>query len=264
MNCNEIQDLLHPLVDGEMPAKDKNVVTDHLIDCLDCQRAYALINETRTKLSQLHRYRAPDSLKKSIIAQIESENLTLQQKPVSYFKVSRLKPVMTHSIAALCGGFGIFILTQLSAPPALEAQQLQQQILNAHVRSLMDESVMQIASGDSHTVLPWFSGKLNFAPSVKDLNPKGFILIGGRVDYINDMKVAAIVYLRRKHKINLFIVANTQDFNSTTELAKSNWSRHGYNLVAWHDADFRYWAVSDISVNELTDFSNLLANTIDE
>lgn len=159
----------------------------------------------------------------------------------------------THAAAALAGGVVLYSLLAPTPDPAMPGEA----ILAAHVRSLMDQNITQVTSEDKHTVAPWFAGKIEFAPKVRDLGSQGFKLVGGRVDYLRDTKVAALVYLRRKHQINLFVTpGGTGTEDGAADMA--HWSRNGYNVVGWRDKDFRYWAISDLSAEELETFSNLV------
>ena len=111
----------------------------------------------------------------------------------------------------------------------------------------MATHLTDVASSDQHTVKPWLDTKLDFAPAVFDLTNDGFPLIGGRLDYIENRPVAALVYQRRKHFINLFI----WPAESVMTAANKTISRQGYQLVHWIDGDFNYWAVSDVSESDL-------------
>ncbi|HMC28557.1 MAG TPA: anti-sigma factor, partial [Verrucomicrobiae bacterium] len=134
---------------------------------------------------------------------------------------------------------------QLRRPGA--DQLLATQLIASHVRSLMANHLTDVASSDQHTVKPWLDAKLDFAPAVADLASEGFPLIGGRLDYLDNRPVAALVYQRRKHFINLFVWPAGSD---VAKAAKTI-TRQGYQLLHWADSDFNYWAVSDVNVNDL-------------
>jgi anti-sigma factor RsiW len=114
---------------------------------------------------------------------------------------------------------------------------------------------MDVESTDQHTVKPWFDGKLDFAPPVVDLATQGFPLVGGRLDYIGRRNVAALVYQRQKHFINLFI---WPEENSGTRLPEVQ-TIQGYNVVSWSRKAMDYFAVSDLNSTELGQFANLLS-----
>jgi anti-sigma factor RsiW len=115
----------------------------------------------------------------------------------------------------------------------------------------MASHLTDVASSDQHTVKPWFTGKLDFAPRVVDLAGQGSPLVGGRLDYLEGHPAAAMVYQRRKHLINLFIWPAADGGTDTIPKATS---RHGFNVVSWRVMGIEYWAVSDLNARELLDF----------
>jgi anti-sigma factor RsiW len=128
------------------------------------------------------------------------------------------------------------------------------QVVANHVRSLLAAQLVDVVSSDQHTVKPWFDGKIDFAPEVRDLSANGFPLVGGRLDYLDGKTIAALVYHRNKHPINLFITpAPTSRSTSTTTT-----NRRGYNVVAWTNNSMNYWAVSDLNQAELREFTELV------
>ena len=131
---------------------------------------------------------------------------------------------------------------------------LAMQVVNGHVRSLMVEHLSDVASTDQHTVKPWFSGKLDYSPPVKDLAADGFPLIGGRLDYMDDRPVAALVYKHQLHTINVFV----WPVRSKTSSAYSSMARLGFNVRAWQGEGMQYWAVSDLNSSDLQKFSEIL------
>jgi anti-sigma factor RsiW len=111
-----------------------------------------------------------------------------------------------------------------------------------------------VASSDPHTVKPWFEGKLDFAPPAKDLTGQGFPLVGGRLDYLHDRPVAAIVYQRRKHTINLFVWPSSP----ADDAAPAKASRQGFHMLRWTSSGMTFWAISDLNEGELQEFVRLI------
>ena len=135
-----------------------------------------------------------------------------------------------------------------------EASRLEQDVLAAHVRSLLQDSPIQVASSDAHTVKPWFAGRVDFSPEVKDLAPEGFPLLGGRLDYVGGRRVGAVVYKRRLHTINVFMWPSSSLGHAAPQLV----TRNGYNLLAWSRGGVAYWAVSDLAAGDLRQLQGLL------
>jgi len=149
-------------------------------------------------------------------------------------------------VLALAWSIGLY----LALPGAEES--LEKEIVASHARSLMANHALDVASSDQHTVKPWFNGKVDFSPVVADLSAQGFTLAGGRLDYVGQRPVAALVYTHRKHYINLYVWP-------TDRLdAQRGATRQGYHLLHWtHDA-MAYWAVSDVNPVDLAQFRDEL------
>ena len=124
---------------------------------------------------------------------------------------------------------------------------LAQSIVSSHVRSLIGTHLLDVPSSDRHTVKPWFNGRLDFSPDVKDFADRGFPLVGGRIEVIASHPAAALVYRRREHVINVFVWP--------TESSAGELTQKGYNMIHWSKAGMTYWAVSDLNLDELRQFA---------
>jgi anti-sigma factor RsiW len=131
---------------------------------------------------------------------------------------------------------------------------LEHDVLSAHVRALLQESPVQVAASDQHAVKPWFAGRVDFAPEVKDLTGEGFPLVGGRLDYIGGRRVGALVYKRRLHTIDVFMWPEKGGDEASPRLV----TLQGYNVLTWHRKDLTFWAISDLNAGELRELQSLL------
>jgi anti-sigma factor RsiW len=196
------------------------------------------------------RYKAPPGLERRI------RHMVSQEAP-SPGLVERLRASWMQWLPVgasfACGALlAVSVMTYRDAATGEDA--MEQQVVASHVRSLMASHLTDVASTDQHTVKPWFTGKLDFAPPVVDLAQQGFPLVGGRLDYLQDRPVAALVYQRRGHTINVFVLPARDGGQAPA----SPGVHHGYQLARWEQSGMRFWAVSDISRDEMTKFTTAL------
>lgn len=246
MSCERTEELIHAYVDGELDMVNSLDIERHLNECQICSKSYAALLALRSAVGSV--YHAPPAQLHQRVASVVNRNL----KPRS-----RSRTISWQWVAFACSfvllnflSWGVFHL--LSRPSADDV--LAHELVASHVRSLMADHLADVPSSDQHTVKPWFNGKLDFSPPVIDLDDQGFTLVGGRLDYVNDRPVAALVYQRRKHFVNLFIwpETNDSDHSGTTTTVQ------GYDVVYWRQSDMNCWAVSDLNMEELKEFTQLL------
>jgi anti-sigma factor RsiW len=252
--------LLHGLVDGELDAANTIAIETHLKGCPDCRAELEQIQAVRDLIAAAPlRERAPESLHTRIGLMIDAE-----AGPAPGVQTASRPARMPGRLAWAGGGVAAHVLngrwlsgamTGLVAAslalavvmPQLTHTDMEDQLVQSHVRSLLVGHLVDIPTSNRHVVKPWFDGKVDFAPQVPDLADQGFPLVGGRLDYIGDREVAAIVYRRHLHVINLFVRPA-----HTLSLPGGVVTHHeGYNLVRWTAGGLEYWAVSDVETGDL-------------
>jgi anti-sigma factor RsiW len=148
----------------------------------------------------------------------------------------------------LVAGFGLgFFVSQPG-----EDETTSTEIVASHVRATLANRLVDVVSSNQHTVKPWLSSRLPFSPTVVDLSGDGFSLKGARLDYIGSQPVAALVYQRRQHVIDVFV------WPAGKEAVKTAYTRDGFNVQHFARGGMRYWVISDLNKNELDDFAKLL------
>jgi len=245
MTCAESRLLLHAHADGELDVASSLDLERHLKTCVACAGEKQSVHSIKAALRQSSlRYDAPDSLRNEVRRMTRTSGGATSPR--------------FHSLLLwrfLAFGATAFAVLAVLLPPARnsERDQLVNEAVASHVRSLMAEHLTDVASSDQHTVKPWFNGKLDFAPEVKDFAAQGFPLVGGRLDYLNGHAVAALVYRRNKHFINVFVWPAQNAGHGKSDLQK----HRGYSVIN-RDADgLRYCVVSDLNEKELAEFAKL-------
>jgi anti-sigma factor RsiW len=244
MNCQQAGPLIDFYADGELDAAGILELEKHFHDCPACALAWRNAQNLKKALKQdALFFTAPAELRRTIKAELHS-----QLKTESRWNVLNWNwlSAATTSIATVC--LALLLTVTLTRPSA--QQRLTQEIVSSHVRSLMANHVMDVVSTDQHTVKPWFNGRVDFSPPVKDLAAQEFPLIGGRLDYLGGRNVAALVFQRHKHVINLFIWPSKEKNSKPASFTPIQ----GYNLIHWSQAEMEFWAVSDLNKKELMEF----------
>lgn len=250
MSCQETHNLVHGYVDGELDLLNSLRVEQHLRDCPACARDHQNHQTLRTALSADSLYfSAPAKLQRRVLSSVRAS--AGGESEHGMWSWRRLAAAGSLALIAM-----LILSFVLMRPGPARDELLAREVVSGHVRSLMASHLTDVASTDQHTVKPWFDGKLDFSPQVTDLAAQGFPLLGGRLDYIDNRPVAALVYQRRQHFINLFIWPGATESGDGNKMIV----RQGYNLIYWHRAGMVYWAVSDLNISELQEFTQALQN----
>jgi anti-sigma factor RsiW len=247
MRCASSQHLLELHLDGELSASESAEIQMHIESCAFCGGLYQHLEQLQSDIRErVTRYRAPAHLQQNIQAALRKAAANgRQSRPWRWNWMAVAASVLLF--ASMAWNIA-FLQSRGSARDVLA-----QEVLSSHLRSLMGTHLLDVPSSDQHTVKPWFNGKLNFSPDVKDFGSQGFRLVGGRIEYLEDKPVAALVYQRRQHFINLFM----WPAHSSSQSGYSEMKRSGYNLVSWTEGGMTCWAVSDLQTSELEQFAQL-------
>jgi anti-sigma factor RsiW len=254
VSCKLTQRFVPGYADGELDLSRTIEMETHLQVCAECARELERLQALRAALQRGSlAYAAPSALRERIqTSLLSSTPAETSERASAWRPLLLLRWAGAFAVLALCA------VTAWQLLPGLRGrtsdQQLAAEVLTSHVRSLEASHLMDVASTDQHTVKPWFDGKLDFSPPVEDLASDDFPLVGGRLDYLEGRQVAALVYQRRKHFINVFVWPGASGSSSTQTIA----SQQGYNMMRWSHGGFQFWAVSDVNASDLAEFVRLL------
>lgn len=285
MNCNEARQLLQACADGEIGAADSVRLERHLEDCGDCVTALRELRALRRTVRQgAGYYRASPALRARVLAALPvadtdadadadagwddlapgiafpsggsavgpNMEATVRPADVPALKAGWRRwftwsPALNAAMAAVtvaAVGLAIAGYALRESPTDLTADA----IVASHVRALLSTREIDVASTDRHTVKPWFNGRIDYAPEVRDLAAEGFPLVGGRLDYVDGRRVAVLVYRRNQHPLEVYVLPEKGRGDSAGRVVK------GYEMESWSARGMRYWAVTDASGGELRAF----------
>jgi anti-sigma factor (TIGR02949 family) len=228
--------------DGEADAVAAADIERHIEGCAECRALLDDLTNLRTALRQELTYEtAPPALRARVMRALDA------QQPTKL----RLQPFWKGAFSgiggtAIAAGIAFFLLAPPLTNPLLE------DLVSAHVRSLMPDHLIDVVSTDKHTVKPWFAGHADVSPVVADFAEQGYRLIGGRADYFDHQRAAVVVYQHGPHVINVFSWA------ATTDSVPKDATRNGYHMAFWKAGNLVYCAVSDTGWDELRRLVQLL------
>lgn len=247
MTCRETKNVLNAYVDGELDSAGSLEVESHVQGCASCLADMENLHALSSAIQNgALRFEPPRRLRKNVESAIRKANPHAR----SAFSYWRWASALASMVLIVTISSFVAVRRQASSEEAL----LVNELVSSHVRSMMANHITDVASSDSHTVKPWFGGKLDYSPPAKDLTEKGFRLIGGRLDYLQGRPVAAVVYQRSQHFINLFV----WPVNNAAIRQDDQLSRQGYNIIHWTQGGMTYWLVSELNLTELSECARLL------
>lgn len=250
----EAHNLIHPALDGELDTLDMMRFETHLAGCPECRADYDRLSALSAAIRErATRYAAPAELRGALLKSLMSREA--EPPKVVPFPATRLRRWLRPAAggftvgAALAASIAVMIATSNVEDAVTDS------VVTAHIRGLQPGHLTDVQISDQHQVKPWFDGRIDFAPPVKELSDQGFDLVGGRLDYIQGREAAVIVYRRKLHVIDLFVTHAAHPAPSADATPAPRTTPSGYNVERWTDGGQDYWAVSDLNRNELADFA---------
>lgn len=246
MNCREVQVLLHAYLDGELDLAHSLALERHLQTCSTCQSEYQSYQVLTTALKEHSMYfRAPPTLRKRIYRALP------QSAPRHAQRASLIRLSVAGLLLFLLGGLAFWGLSS-SLFHSTEDNHMAQAVIDSHERSLINNHLVDLSSSDPNLLKGWFESKLGFSPPVADLTPQRYILIGGRVDVLDNCAVAAIVYKSGSHIITLFAWPASRPAEHQTFFLQ------GYSLTHWSTSGMDCWVVADLNEEQMQRFARLI------
>lgn len=244
MTCRQAQPLLSAYCDRELDVTTSLEIDAHVRECVRCSAALQRHAALRSSLGTAALvFTPPRGLERRV-----REAVRREAGPIRPSVLAPWRWVAVPLAATLAAALAWSVAVHRGADDALSAE-----LVSSHVRSLMVDHLLDVATSDQHTVKPWFNGKVDFAPPVADFTASGFPLIGGRVDYIAGRAVAVVVYQRRQHVVNVFIWPCGNEGGP----ALRHVAFKGYHLLRWTRSGLAFWAVSDVNGADLESLARL-------
>lgn len=229
--------------DGELDAAEAAGLADHRAHCAACQEAYAALAAVHEATREPGLYEsAPPSLRRFV----GTLSPAAPRRIVSRLSWWR-RPVAGFGLGAVLAAALVLLIVRPVPPEMVD------RVVDDHVRALQPGHLEDVESTDRHTVKPWFEGRIDFAPPVKDLAAQQFPLIGGRLDALDGRTIAALVYRHGAHPIDLLVWPS----GGAADTAPTTATRQGFAVVHWTERGMTYWAVADIDRAQLEEFVRL-------
>jgi len=248
MNCVRLRQVLDAWLDGELDHATGGEIEQHIGSCATCAALKGERVELRQRVhAEAPYFKAPAALERAVRRSLAeaTDEPARRRRSLTWLQAGALA-VVAAVVSASAGYW---------AGRPLPDSSLREQVVASHVASLAtSRRLTEVASADRHVVRPWFQGKVDFAPVVRDLSGAGYTLLGARLDHVADRQAAAVAYRVRNHVINLFVWRATHAASEPVSLSAAR----GFNLATWSDAGLAFAAVSDVDARDLERFARLV------
>jgi anti-sigma factor RsiW len=242
--CSRLDLLIQADVDGELDVTEAAKIAAHIACCERCARLHARLRELKSSVRTRSSYHRPTAdFEKSLLRSLDKNSFK-----VVGFDGARRRTWWLSAWSAIAGAVATAMILLVTHRPTTA---IPDEIVASHVRSLQPNHLIDVISADTHTVKPWFEGKLDFAPPVKNLAADGFPLEGGRLDYIGQRTIAALVYRYGKHPINMFVWPAS---HADSSVSMRETSRNGFRIYHWTQGAMEIWVVADVNDQSMRDF----------
>ena len=249
MRCDDVIDRLSPFLDDELGPVESQAIVEHLAACASCSAALARQQKLSADLrAELEYHRAPDLLRARIQGDARASLGPADRR--APFAVPWRWLSAAAAVAVVVGAGWVALIGTNEREFAATTREA----VSDHVRSLMADHLDDVVSTDQHTVKPWFNGKLDFSPPVDDFSASGYPLVGGRLDYLSGRAVAALVYQRRKHVINVFVWPAADGGATMSPVS----TRQGFHVIRATHGGMAFCLVSDLNADELRAFAKMV------
>jgi anti-sigma factor RsiW len=246
VNCERTAELIGPHLDGELDLTTAVDLERHVATCEACATERRHVQSIRAAVAAAPYHRAPPQLLGDVRSMIRRETRPARP-PLRRFTLRFAAAVV------VAAGLAWSVIQLASRPGGRDP--LTRQIVDAHVRSLMADHLLDVASTDRHTVKPWFAGRLDFSPDVRDFAADGFPLAGGRLEYLDGRPAAALVYRHDRHVLNAFVWPATP---AAPDSPPTTTTDQGYTLLHFTDGGLAWHVISDAGPTTLEDFARVV------
>lgn len=239
--------------DGELDAGQAAALVRHVAECAECRAVQEKLVRARALMRAAPRFASSPELRERLGRAVADDSVRTGEAWLDRAEPPRARRWSWQTSAGWAAAAAIAVVAVILAVAPPRTSDLSAQLVNNHLRALqLDSHLIDVVSTDHHTVKPWFAGKVDFAPPVKQLDSEGYVLKGGRIDVVDARTAAVLVYQAGKHTVEVFI----WPARSESTLAPSTQQLNGFNLRRWEENGFEIWCVSDMASAELDTFAS--------
>lgn len=253
MNCQHLDEYLAPYLDNELGKEERKEIEDHLSTCSFCRERVEEEGRIKSLLKKKVPWaKVPLGLRERILAQMESASGGFSERVFSLFSLKSFPAAATATLGVIVV-LGLFLY--LRTEPPLQAAPILVESVNDHIHAISRVSPVEFASSNPEEITVWFRGRVSIpihAPSLE-----GWALIGGKVCYFSDRRVACLSYERGEDIISLYMCEGSgiplrgMRENRAQGQTYQSGSHMGYNGLFWKDGDLLCFLIAPLEKEEL-------------